>query len=102
MDEKEVRRAADNIRAAGITNVAVIGVYATIDTVYRQEEAVRDILQSVLGPSVNITISRGVAGLGFIERENASILNATILPLAQRTIRQFQKSLTSLGISASL
>ncbi|EPE02458.1 hydantoinase [Ophiostoma piceae UAMH 11346] len=99
---RAAKKAADDNKAAGITNVAVIGVYATIDTVYRQEDTVRDILQSALGPTVNITISRDVAGLGFIERENASVLNATILPLAQLTIRQFQKSLTSLGISDSL
>lgn len=102
VDEAAVRKAAEEIEAAGITNVAVIGVYAPIDSIFRQEEAARDILRAVLGPKANITISRDVAGLGFIERENAAILNATILPLAQRIIRQFQRSLATLGISASL
>lgn len=43
---------------------------------------------------------RSVGQLGLIERENASILNASILPYAQRTIRGFTRAMLTLGISA--
>ncbi|EOO01543.1 putative hydantoinase oxoprolinase protein [Phaeoacremonium minimum UCRPA7] len=72
------------------------------NSVFHQEEHVRDILRSVLGTTVHITLSHEVAGIGFIERENATILNATILPFAKKTIKQFQQSLRGLRLSASL
>jgi N-methylhydantoinase A/oxoprolinase/acetone carboxylase beta subunit len=97
-----VRKTAEEIRQADLKDIAVIGTYSPIDSILRQEERVGDILRSVLGEEVNITLSHNVAGIGFIERENATILNATILPFARRTIRQFQRSLRGLDISASL
>ena len=102
IDESAVRQAAEEIRAVGLTNIAIIGTYSPIDSVFHQEEHVRDILRSVLGTTVNITLSHEVAGIGFIERENATILNATILPFAKKTIKQFQQSLRGLRLSASL
>ncbi len=97
-----VQKTALEIQAKGIEDIAVVGVYAPTDLVYRQEEAVEAILRSALGENVNITLSHQVAGIGFLERENATILNAAILPLAQRTIRQFQNAARNLDIAAPL
>jgi hypothetical protein len=43
-----------------------------------------------------------VAQLGFIERENAAILNASIGAFAQRTIRGFQLAMRRLGLRCPL
>ncbi|KAJ3536034.1 hypothetical protein NM208_g6890 [Fusarium decemcellulare] len=102
LDEDVVRSTAETIRATGITDIAIIGIYSPIDSVHHQEDRVAEILRSVLGEDINITLSHKVAGIGFIERENATILNATILPFARRTIRQFQRSMRDLDISAKL
>ncbi|KAH6977446.1 hypothetical protein BKA56DRAFT_633121 [Ilyonectria sp. MPI-CAGE-AT-0026] len=102
LDEGAVRETAEEIRAAGIKDIAVIGVYSPIDSVHRQEDRVAEILHSVLGEGIDVTLSHNVAGIGFIERENATILNATILPFARKTIRQFQRSIRDLKLSASL
>lgn len=102
VDELVVRTTAEKVRAAGIKNIAIIGIYSPIDSVSHQEQHVADILQSVLGDDVNITLSHKVAGVGFIERENATILNATILPFARKTISQFQRSIRELEIPANL
>ncbi|CAI6025497.1 unnamed protein product, partial [Clonostachys chloroleuca] len=102
VDEAIVRKTAEEIQALGIRNIAIIGIYSPIDTSIHQEEHVSDILRSVLGQDINITLSHKVAGIGFIERENATILNATILPFARKTIRQFQRSIRELQISAKL
>ena len=97
-----VRKTAEEIRAAGIKNIAIIGIYSPIDSVLHQEQNVADILTSVFGDNVNITLSHKVAGIGFIERENATILNAAILPFARETIGQFQRSIRELEIPANL
>ncbi|KAH7141962.1 hypothetical protein EDB81DRAFT_899419 [Dactylonectria macrodidyma] len=102
VDEAEVRETAEGIRAAGINNIAIVGIYSPIDSVFRHEQRVADILVSVLGDEVNITLSHKVSGIGFIERENTTILNAAILPFARKTINQFQRSIQELEISASL
>ncbi|KAJ4328907.1 hypothetical protein N0V84_000695 [Fusarium piperis] len=102
LDEEAVRTAAEEIRKAGIKDIAVIGIYSPIDSELQQEDRVAEILRSVLGEDINITLSHSVAGIGFIERENVTILNATILPFARRIIRQFQRSIRDLNLSASL
>ncbi|KAJ4218571.1 hypothetical protein NW759_008464 [Fusarium solani] len=102
LDEDAVKRAAKEIRKAGIRDIAVVGIYSPIDSELHQEARVAEILRSVLGEDINITLSHNVAGIGFIERENATILNATILPFARKTIRQFQRSIRDLNLSANL
>ncbi|KAM0427907.1 hypothetical protein ACHAPT_007366 [Fusarium lateritium] len=102
LDEDEVRRTAEEIRKAGIKDIAVVGIYSPIDSSFHQEDRVAEVLRSVLGEDINVTLSHNVAGIGFIERENVTILNATILPFARRTISQFQRSIQQLNLSASL
>ncbi|KAK7419288.1 hypothetical protein QQX98_003440 [Neonectria punicea] len=102
VDADAVRKSAQEIKAAGIRDVAIVGTYSPIDSVFHQEDQVSTILRSILGQEVNITLSHNVAGIGFIERENATILNAAILPFARRTIQQFRQALLGLNISASL
>lgn len=45
---------------------------------------------------------RIVANLGFLERENAAILNASILSFARTTIKAFQKSMSRAALSCPL
>ncbi len=56
-----------------------------------QEDKARDIVKECL-PDVDIVLSREVANLGFLERENAAILNASILPFARKTMASFQRA----------
>ncbi|RSL69855.1 hypothetical protein CEP53_002072 [Fusarium sp. AF-6] len=102
LDEDAVKKTAEEIQNAGIKDIAIVGIYSPVDSEFHQEDRVAEIIRSVLGEGINITLSHNVAGIGFIERENATILNATILPFARRTIRQFQRSIRDLNISASL
>ena len=43
-----------------------------------------------------------VGQVGFLERENASILNASITEFAQHTIRGFERAMTRLGLTCPL
>lgn len=49
-----------------------------------------------------ISCSAAVGQVGLLERENASILNASILSFAQRTIRGFQKAIHALNLTCPL
>lgn len=98
LDEGAVREQCQVIKDKGIRAVVVNGVFSPIDTVYRQEERAAEIVREVLGADVDVVLSKEVANLGFLERENAAILNAAILPFARRTIRSFQDPVRKLGL----
>ncbi|KAG8162146.1 hypothetical protein KVR01_007911 [Diaporthe batatas] len=98
LDELAIREECLIIKEKGIRAVVVNGVFSPIDTVYRQEERAAEIVREVLGADVDVVLSKEVANLGFLERENAAILNAAILPFARRTIRSFQEPVRKLGL----
>ncbi|THH28580.1 hypothetical protein EUX98_g5611 [Antrodiella citrinella] len=90
------------IKAKALRNVVICGVFSPLDTEGRHEEAARRIIQRELGPTANVVCSRDVGQMGLLERENASILNASILTFAQRTIRGFQQAMHELKLSCPL
>lgn len=72
--------------------MVVNGVFSPIDNgAARQEERAAAVVRREL-PGCDVVCSREVANLGFLERENAAILNASILEFAKRTIRSFERS----------
>ena len=97
VDEAEVRRECAAVRERGIGGVVVVGVFSPIDTVERQEERVAAIVAEEI-PGCDVVCSKDVANLGFLARENAAVLNASVLPFARRTIRSFQEPVRRLGL----
>ncbi|KAF3808580.1 hypothetical protein GCG54_00006446 [Colletotrichum gloeosporioides] len=97
LDEDAVRREAEAVRAKGIRSVVVVGIFSPVDIVYRQEERAAEIVREVY-PEADVVMSKDVANIGFLERENAAVLNASILPFARRTIHSFQDAVARLGL----
>ncbi|KAI6459082.1 hypothetical protein MCOR12_006223 [Pyricularia oryzae] len=97
LDEAEVVAACEDIRDKGIKSIAIVGVFSPIDVVHQQEEAAAAIARRVC-PDADVVMSKDVANIGFLERENAAILNASILAFARRTIRSFQHAVSRLGL----
>lgn len=98
LDEDAVRRECEAIKAKGITSIAIVGVFSPIDVLHRQEETAASIARSVY-PEADVVCSKDVANIGFLERENAAVLNASILPFARRTIRSFQSAISALNLA---
>lgn len=100
LDEAALREECKVIKEKGIRSIVVDGVFSPIDTVYKQEERAAEIVREEFAGegAVDVVLSKEVANLGFIERENAAILNAAILPFARRTIRSFQEPVKKLGL----
>ncbi|GKT91544.1 hydantoinase/oxoprolinase [Colletotrichum tofieldiae] len=97
-----VREQARQIKNKGLKNVAVIGIGCNTDSDYHQEDEVERILRGELGEHVNIVLSHNIAGPGLLARENATILNASILNFAQRTIRAFIGAMRRIGLQCPL
>ncbi|KAE8356992.1 hypothetical protein BDV28DRAFT_832 [Aspergillus coremiiformis] len=99
--EAQVVRECEKIKALGLTTVVVAGVYSPIDEKFRQEETVREIVLRQI-PGVDVVCSKEIAKIGFLERENAAILNGAILRYARRTIRRFRLAMNSLRLQCPL
>lgn len=102
IDENAVREQIDIIKAKGLKNVVIVGIGSPMDKEHQQEGRVRAILSEGLDPEINIVCSHEVAGAGLLARENASILNASILNFARRTIRAFIGAMTKNGLHCPL
>lgn len=89
------------IEQRGLTSVVIAGVYSPLDTTYNQEYKVREIIKRRL-PHIRIVCSRDVGTIGFLERENASILNASILRFSEYVIQSFKFALKKLGLNCPL
>jgi N-methylhydantoinase A/oxoprolinase/acetone carboxylase beta subunit len=96
--EAEIVEQCKIIKEKGIKSVVVNGVFSPIDTVEKQEERAAEIVKRELG-DVDVVLSKTVANLGFLERENAAILNASILRFARQTIASFQTPIQELGLT---
>lgn len=99
ISEKEIVEQCQIIKEKRISSIVVNGVFSPIDTAERQEERVAKIIRRELGDQVDIVLSKTVANLGFLERENAAILNASILSFARKTIASFQEPIKTLGLN---
>ncbi|KAJ9632036.1 hypothetical protein H2203_000437 [Taxawa tesnikishii (nom. ined.)] len=99
--EEQVVERCGEIKKLGLTAIVVGGVYSPIDEVFRQEDKVRDIVLREI-PGADVVCSHEVANIGFLERENAAILNAAILKYAKRTVRSFRSAMRSLELTCPL
>ncbi|ORY25549.1 putative hydantoinase [Naematelia encephala] len=98
VDEAEIEMVCEEIKASGIRCVAIAGVYASIDFTIKQEEHVDSIIKRCI-PGIYTSCSKTVANMGMLPRENATILNASLLPYAESTVVGFRTAVTALGLS---
>ncbi|RSL72752.1 hypothetical protein CEP54_000695 [Fusarium duplospermum] len=101
INEDEIKEQCTIIQQKGIKSVVVIGIFSPIDTVERQEERAAEIIKAQIR-DIDVVCSKEVANLGFLERENAAILNASILPFARKTIQSFHQPIRRLGMKCPI
>lgn len=99
LDEARVRAAARELRAAGVDAVAIGSVFAPVNPAMEQRAA-RIVAEE--HPGARITVSHAIGRIGFIERENAAILNAALGSLAVRVMASFERALVEIGVDAPL
>lgn len=95
IDEAGLRAAASTIRDAGISHVVVSGVFSPVDDA--AERTAEEIIREVMGDEVAVVRSHDVGQVGILERENAAILNASLLPLAKEIVDGFRELAASTG-----
>ncbi|TVY51163.1 putative D-/L-hydantoinase subunit A [Lachnellula cervina] len=91
----QLKEQATIIKSKSITSIVVVGIYSPSNPT--QEEEARRILSSELGPGYDISCSHAIGRLGFLERENAGILNASLRRFARHVIAGFSYAVQRLG-----
>ena len=99
MDEKAVDKAVAQIAASPIRNIAISSAFAPLNA--SPEDTVAAKLRAAM-PDARITRSQTIGGLGLLERENAAILNAALLPFAHRVVASFEAALEQRGLNCPL
>ena len=99
LDEAAIYAAAKAIKGAGERAVAISAIFSPLNV--DLEERAAAIVAEVI-PEATITCSHTLGRIGLLERENAAILNAALIALADKTIAGFARALADSGIEAPL
>jgi N-methylhydantoinase A/oxoprolinase/acetone carboxylase beta subunit len=97
LDEGLMRAAATDIRRKGLRTAAVTSVFAPVNAAMERRAA--EILHDE-APDLAVTLSNEIGRIGFLERENATIMNACLVDLATQVVASFRHALRRLNITA--
>ncbi len=92
----------NSIYDLGMRSVVVIGVFSPLDVAdLSQEGEVKAIIHNNFH-DVDVVCSRDIGRIGLLERENACILNASILEIGREIITSFETALEALDLDCQL
>ncbi|KAK5056685.1 hypothetical protein LTR84_012217 [Exophiala bonariae] len=105
LEEAEIQEVAEKLVNDDILDVVVAGIYSPLNSQH-EVEAGKILLDRMnelctargLSNHPRITLSHRISSLGFLARENAAILNATLRRLAERTIYGFEKAMQDIFV----
>jgi N-methylhydantoinase A/oxoprolinase/acetone carboxylase beta subunit len=89
LDTEQVKRVANRSAAAGLP-IAVVGVFSAVNP--EHERRVAEICSEVAGPAHPISLSSEIGSIGFLERENATILNSALTDIARKATGSFEEA----------
>ena len=97
LDEKGLLEVARDIRARGLRSASVTSVFSPVTDTMERRAA--EILQNEV-PGLAVTLSHEIGRVGFLERENAAILNASLAELSRQVVDSFADALQQMDIAA--
>lgn len=96
-DDEEIEKVISDIEHKGIKTIAISSAFSLVDPTPELDVAAR--LRARI-PDVRISLSHEIGRVGIMERENAALLNAALLPFADRVVSSFSEALSEHGIDA--
>ncbi len=90
LQESEIKAVIKDLRANEITNIAISSAFSPMNAEHEETVAAR--IHAEI-PAAMITLSHEFGRLGLMERENAAIMNTTLLPFAVRVVDSFLAAL---------
>lgn len=99
LNDEQIDRVIADIQAKGIKNIAIASSFSPMNA--EPELLLSEAIKKVI-PDAGITLSHKMGKLGILERENAAILNATLLPFAARVVSAFKAALKNEGLTCPM
>lgn len=99
LDEEEMYLISHKIKGL-VDSVAITSVFSPVSNDH--EKRASEILKEVLGEEVAVSISSEIGSVGLLERENATILNASLAQVAKTTVNGFISALEKESIKAQV
>jgi N-methylhydantoinase A/oxoprolinase/acetone carboxylase beta subunit len=97
LDEAELLRIAQDIKAKGVRSIAVTSVFSPVDTDFERRAGA--IFERAL-PGIHVTLSSDIGRIGLLERENAAIMNACLRDLSKLVMDAFRTALDTCGVKS--
>jgi len=99
LDHDELKAVAADAAAKGISSMAITSVFSPVSGDFENEAAA--VVQAEV-PEMVVSLSQEIGRVGLLERENATIMNACLRPLADRIVDAFLSAIDELAIDAPL
>ncbi|MEO1041624.1 MAG: hydantoinase/oxoprolinase family protein [Pseudomonadota bacterium] len=96
IDEDEIDRVIDDLKARKIKAIAVTSAFSPMTNT--PEQHVADRIKATI-PTARFTLSHQIGRIGLLERENAAILNAALLELADTVVDAFDQTVSEFGLN---
>lgn len=100
IDVDECTYVLQEIKQQGIESIAVTSIFAPVFNDY--EKAFERLAKEILGNNFPITLSSEIGKVGFLERENATILNACLVKVIEKIAKGLKIALSHHGIEAAI
>lgn len=95
-----VQLAIERLLTRGVESLAVVGVFSPLCS--NQENEVRQLVHRVFGTQIPVSLSHEIGGIGFMERENATLLNATLRKTMVEGFKNMEEACQQEGYDAPL
>ncbi|PSL00601.1 hydantoinase/oxoprolinase-like protein [Murinocardiopsis flavida] len=99
LDEDELKRTVEDIAARGARSIAITSVFSPVTAEFEQRAA--EVVGAML-PDAAISLSHEIGRMGLLERENATIVNASLRELAVDIVDGLAAAIEGHGIAAPL
>ncbi|WP_080872420.1 hydantoinase/oxoprolinase N-terminal domain-containing protein [Oceanobacillus timonensis] len=99
LDEDHLYKIANEVKGA-VDSIAITSVFSPVSS--HHEERAKEIFQEVLGEDIAISLSAEIGSVGLLERENATILNASVIRVAKTAADGFIQALKNEKVDANV
>ncbi|MFK9091919.1 ROK family protein [Bacillus salipaludis] len=99
LDEDHLYQIAEEIKGS-VDSVAITSVFSPVSKSHEQRAG--EIFNEVLGGEAAISLSSEIGSVGLLERENATILNASVVNVAKAAADGFINALKNEGVDAKV
>lgn len=98
LDKKYLRKIASEIKGK-VNSIEITSVFSPVSNQHEIKAA--EIFKEEM-PDVPVSLSSEIGSIGFLERENANILNASLVDVAKTTVKGFIKALKNENIDCQV